>query len=213
MKKLIALLLLSVNIAAFGQTNIAIEVGLDQHVSGGGPFVGVAGNSKGFRFGCQLLTQINAFTPYTFEPYNDYRFAGKASQFFGGGVSFGYEFKHTRPQKVKPILMYRSGYFYSGFGKIGKYIEDDGSSNTYFLYSSASGFSCFQNVAAGITWSLGKNFVLDFTLGSGVYIFRERYFWTGTFSKEEQPAFGAKTVIRPDLNANLSLQYRFALKE
>jgi hypothetical protein len=158
----------------------------------------------------QLLTQVNAFTPYKFRNYGDYRFASNGQQVFGGGMAFGYEFMMDSLQRVRPILFYRAGYFNTGYSRM--YYLDCTTGNedlTHIRLSSPQSFSTTQSMAAGITVDLIKGLRMDFTAGSGVYIFKDFNAWT--YTNDGQNVHGV-TEVRPDLNLNLSISYNFHLK-
>lgn len=194
----------------FSQLTLGVETGFDQHVAGGGPYIGLVGQYKNLRFGTQLLTQINRFKPYRFEPYSGYRFAHNASQAFGGGISLGYEFKMNSSQRIKPILFYRSSYFKTEYGS--DFILECTVGSEYLLENKikySQSFSTTQSLMAGITVDLAKNLRIDFMLGSGVYIYRDFSVWR--FAAEGENIQGV-TQLRPDLNANLSISYNFNLK-
>lgn|GEM_PF-6626853 len=194
----------------FTQVTVGIETGLDQHIAGGGPYLGVTTQYKNFRFGLQMLTQVNALTPYKFERYGDYKFASNAQQFLGGGMSLGYEFMMDASKRVRPILFYRAGYFNTGYSRI-QYLDcTTGNEDfTHLRLKSPQSFSTTQSMAAGITVDLIKGLRMDFTAGSGVYIFRDFNAWT--FTNDGYNVSGV-TEVRPDFNLNLSISYHFHLK-
>lgn len=113
----ILLLSLSLNLPLCSHTSLGIDLGMEQHVAGGGPVLGLIFYKPSYRVGLSLNTQINAFTPYELGPYDGYRFADDFKQFFGGRIHFGYVFKSRSGQRIKPLLEYRSNYFYTRYGK------------------------------------------------------------------------------------------------
>lgn len=215
MKSLIlmfAIVFLSASVAT-SQTMLGPVIGFDQHAAGGGPTLGIILQPKAFRMGLAVHTQINVTSLYRFQPFGEYRFASDAKQFFGGGFSFGYVFKHKTPQKVKPVLLYRSDYFHSRYGKNHIYIDDGGEPFRQFMYSVLPSFSTNQTIAAGITASFGKGFGLDFTMGAGVYIYKDFSYWSPNKNPEfvfMPPSKGV--TICPDLNLNISFHYLLKVK-
>jgi len=197
----------------FSQTKIGPVVGYDMHIAGGGPYVGVMFQPEAFRVSLTLNTQLNAATSYRLNIFdNNYRYAANAPQMFGGGLSFGYVFKHKTIQKVKPLLLYRSDYFYTRYGKNGIYFNENGEEYRSFMYSGAPYFSTTQSVAAGVTANFGKGFGMDLTAGAGAYIYRHGNGWQGSLNGPWGQPASISTTVRPDLNLNIAFHYLIKAK-